>query len=44
MVLNHDPLHLVECDFIARPIVKLRGPRRFMRRDRSRVFERAAVA
>src|ERR1022692_1209231 len=40
---NQNPLHLIERDFITRPIVELRRPRRFMRRDHGSVFKRSAV-
>lgn len=41
--LNHNPLDFVQGNLIARAIVQLRGTRRFVRRDRLRVFNRPAV-
>jgi hypothetical protein len=41
--LNHDPLDFIERDFVSGPIVELCRARAFMRRDRLRVFDCAAV-
>jgi len=38
-VLSADPLHLVKCDLIARPVVELGRPRRLVRRDRLRILQ-----
>ena len=42
MPLNHDPLDLIEGNFIPGAIVKLRCARAFVRRHELGVFERAA--
>jgi hypothetical protein len=39
LILNHNPLHLIERDLIARAVIELRGPRRFVRGDHCGVFE-----
>ena len=43
LVLNRDPLHFIERDLIARSVIELRRPRRFVRRDHGSIFKRAAV-
>jgi len=35
--------HLVERNFVARAVIQLRCPRRFVRRNHRSVFERAAI-
>ena len=40
---NHNPLHLIQRDLVARAIVELRRPGRFVRGDRLGVLDRAAV-
>ena len=40
---NRDPLHFIERDLVARAVVELRGPRRFVCRDCLSIFHRAAI-
>lgn len=40
---NRNPFHLVERDVVARPVVELRRPRRFVRLDRLGVLDHAPV-
>jgi hypothetical protein len=42
-VLDPDPLHFIERDFVARAVVQLRRPRRFVRGDELRVLYRPPV-
>jgi len=41
--LDYDSLYLIERNLIARPIIQLRGPRRFMCCDRLGIFDRTPV-
>jgi len=43
MPLNHDPLDLIEGNFIPGAIVKLRCARAFVRRHELRILKRAAI-
>ena len=42
-VLDNDSFHLIERDLVARPVVELRRPRRFVRRDMLGVLDRPPV-
>jgi len=43
LVLNHDPLDLIEAELVAPAIIKLGGARRGVVRHRRGLLERAAV-
>ncbi len=41
--LDHNPLHLIERDLIARPVIELCRPRGLVRRNQLCVLDRAAI-
>jgi hypothetical protein len=43
LVSNHNQFHLIERDLIARAVIELRRPRRFVRGDRLGILDRAAI-